>query len=89
MQIIKNYIPVTKAKSDLLNLVRQIENSDDAIAITKNGIPEAVLISMKKFQSLLETMEILADEKVMASIRKSVKQAKSGRWVKFGEVFQE
>ena len=32
---------------------------DDAIAITKSGIPEAVLISKAKFDGLLETLEIL------------------------------
>jgi len=88
MQIIKDYIPVTKAKSELLNLVRKIENSDDAIAITKNGVPEVVLISIKKFNSLLETLDILSDEKAMKSIRKSIKEANRDRWVDFEKVFE-
>jgi antitoxin YefM len=67
MLIIQDYIPVTKAKSAFLDIIRKIENSDDAIAITKNGVPEAVLLSMKKFQGLLETLEILSDEKAMKS----------------------
>ena len=37
MQTIQDYIPVTKAKSDLLNLIRKLEDSDDAFAITKKG----------------------------------------------------
>ena len=86
MQTIKEYIPVTKAKANLLDLVRKIKDSDDTIAITKNGIPEVVLISMNKFQGLLETMEILADEKAMKSIRKSIQEADKGMWVDFDEV---
>ncbi len=73
METIQEYIPVSKAKSGLLDLIRRIEDSDDVIAITKNGVPEAVLISMKKFKGLMETLEILADEKAMKSIRKSIK----------------
>ena len=88
MQIIKDYIPVTKAKSELLNLVRKIEDSDDAIAITKNGVPEAVLISMKKFNGLLETLDILSDENAMKSIRKSIKEANQDKWVDFEKVFE-
>ena len=88
MLIIQDYIPVTKAKSTFLDLIRKIEASDDAIAITKNGVPEAVLLSMKKFQSLLETLEILSDEKAMKSIRKSIMEASRGKWVDFDEVFQ-
>ena len=86
MQTIKEYIPITKAKANLLDLVRKIKDSDDTIAITKNGIPEVVLISMNKFQGLLETMEILADEKAMKSIRKSIQEADKGMWVDFDEV---
>ena len=73
MQPIQQYIPITKAKSMLLDLVRKITASDDTIAMTTNGVPEAVLISMKKFQGLLETLDILSDEKAMASIRKSIR----------------
>ncbi len=89
MLIIQDYIPVTKAKSAFLDIIRKIEGSDDAIAITKNGVPEAVLLSMNKFESLMETLEILADEKTMKSIRKSAKEARSGKWLDFDEVFAE
>ena len=64
-------------------IIRKIEGSDDAIAITKNGVPEAVLLSMKKFEGLLETLEILADETTM----KSIKEARHDNWVDFDEVF--
>jgi len=87
MQNIQDYIPVTKAKSQLLDLVRRIKDSEDAIAITKNGVPEAVLISMEKFNGLLETLDILSDEKAMKSIRKSIKEANQGKWLDLDEVF--
>ena len=89
MQTIKEYIPVTKAKANLLDLVRKIKDTDDTIAITKNGMPEVVLISMDKFQGLLETMEILSDEKAMKAIRKSIREADKGIWVDFDMVIAE
>ena len=89
MLTIQDYIPVTKAKSNLLDIIRKIEGSDDAIAITKNGIPEAVLLSMNKFEGLMETIEILSDEKAMKSIRKSAKEARDRKWLTFDEVFPE
>ena len=89
MQTIQQYIPVTKAKSDLLVLLRKIKESDDAIAITKNGVPEAVLMSMEKFEGLLETLDILSDEKTMKSLRKSIREADKGMWLDFAEVFEE
>lgn len=89
MEIIQEYVPVTRAKTTLLELVRKIEESDDAIAITKNGVPEAVLMSMNKFKGLMETLEILSDEKAMKSIKKSIKEARKGMWVGFDKVFAE
>ena len=89
MQYIQDYIPITKAKSMLLELVRKIQDSEDTIAITKNGVPEAVLISMNKYLGLLETMDILSDEKAMKSIRKSIREAEKGMWVDFDEVIAQ
>ena len=89
MPSIQEYVPVTKAKTNFLDMVRKIKGSDDAIAITKNGIPEVVLISMDRFDGLLETLEILSDEKAMKSIRKSIKEAGKGMWLDYDEVFTE
>ncbi len=89
MKTIQQYVPVTRAKTMLLELVRKIKESDETIAITKNGVPEVVLISMNTFIGLSETLEILSDEKAMKSIRKSIRQADKGMWVDFKEVLAE
>ena len=89
MLTIQDYIPVTKAKSAFLDIIRKIEGSDDAIAITKNGVPEAVLLSMSKFEGLMQTMEILSDEKVMKSIQKSIREARDRKWLDYEAVFGE
>ena len=89
MQNIQQFIPVTKAKSILLDLVRNIKDNDDTVAITKNGIPEVILMSMKKFDGLLETLDILSDEKAMKSIKKSIKEAEKGMWLDMDKVLKE
>ena len=89
MLTIQDYIPVTRAKSTFLEIIRKIEGSDDTIAITKNGVPEAILLSMNKFEGLMETLEILSDEKAMTSIRKSIEEARKGKWLDYDEVFAE
>lgn len=86
MQTVENYVPITKAKSKLLDMVRSIHDRDETIAITKNGVPEAVMISMKKFEGLLETIEILADREAMDQLRNSIEDERSGRVVDAAEV---
>ncbi len=89
METIHQYVPITQAKTNLLDLIRNINDSEDTIAITKNGVPEAVLMSMDKFRGLLETLEILSDESTMKSIKKSIREADKGNWLDFDEVFGE
>ena len=70
---IDSYIAVTKAKAKLLDMIRSIDHRDDTIAITKNGIPKAVIMSMEQYEAMCETMEIMADEDMMKQIRASIK----------------
>lgn len=81
------YVPITEAKNNLLNLIRQVEKEDSTIAVTKKGVPAAVIISMERFESLLETLDILSDEETMKSLKKSIRQARAGKWVRYEEVF--
>ena len=52
-------------------------------------MPAAVLLSLKHFQGLVETIELLADPKAMRSLRRSLKQAERGEWLAHREVFAE
>ena len=81
------YVPITKAKNDLLAIVRQVEKADSTIAVTKNGVPAAVILSMERFEGLLETLDILSDEETMKSLRRSIRQARAGKWLRYEEVF--
>ena len=71
---IDSYIAVTKAKTRLLDMIRDIDDRDDTIAITKNGIPKAVIMSMEQYEAMRETMAIMADEDMMKQIRDSIKE---------------
>ena len=87
MEDIQQYIPVTKAKAGLLDIIRRLEQFDETIAITKNGVPEAVLLSMRKFRGILETLEILADQNTMKSLRKSMAEAQRNEWIGTDKAF--
>jgi len=87
MKDISTYIPISKAKTDLLDIIRRLESVEDAVAVTKNGVPAAVILSMEKYEGLLETLDILSDEKTMKSLRTSIRQGRQKKWLKYDEVF--
>ena len=88
MNEISKYVPITKAKNDFLDLIRQVENVDESVAVTKNGVPTAVILSMEKYTGLLETLEILSDAGTAKSLRTSVRQASKSKWLRTEEVFR-
>ena len=87
MREIHKFVPITKAKNDLLEIIRQVEKEDSTVAVTKNGVPAAVILSMERFEGLLETLDILTDEGAMKSLKRSIRQARQGKWVRYEEVF--
>ena len=70
---IDSYIAVTKAKAKLLDMIRNVDDRDDTIAITKNGIPKAVIMSIEQYEAMCETMAIMADQDMMKQMRASIK----------------
>ncbi len=46
------------------------ESADHPVTITKQGRAVAVIMSIDRMEAIAETMEILADPKAMAAIRK-------------------
>ena len=87
MNDISRYIPITTAKNELLDLIRQVESLDESVVITKNGVPAAVILSMEKYAGLLETLDILSDQETAKSLRTSIRQGRKGKWVRHDEVF--
>jgi len=87
MAEIENYIPITQAKARLLEIIRELNENDDTVAITRNGVPETVMLSMKKFQGLMETIEILADTSIMEQLHHSAKDIEQEKLLDIESVF--
>ena len=81
MPHVDQFVSVTEAKNRLLELIRNLKARQEIVAITRDGVPAAVLLSMDQFEGLTETIELLSDPGAMRSLRRSLKQAKAGRWV--------
>jgi PHD/YefM family antitoxin component YafN of YafNO toxin-antitoxin module len=65
---VKTTYSITKAQANLPRIVR--ESVHGLIAIKKRDETVAFVVSRERMESILETMEILANPKAMAAIRK-------------------
>lgn len=71
-------VPFSEAKSHLSELADRVEHEHDRILVTRNGRPSFVLISPDDLDSLEETLDILRDPDLAASIARSRNEARRG-----------
>ena len=61
-------LPVSEAKARLNELTRLVHAEHERFTLTRNGRPEAVLLSVDDLEGLELTLEILADQDSVAAI---------------------
>ena len=74
-------VPFSHAKAHLSDLADRVEREHDRVLVTRNGRPSFVLISPDDLDALEETLEITRDRELLASIRKSRREADAGKAV--------
>ena len=74
-------MPVSEAKQRFTEIVKGVEEYFDRYLVTKNGKEAAVLMSAEEYESLLETLDILANKKEVKAILEASAEAKGGKTV--------
>ncbi len=72
-------LSLSEAKMKLSRLVETVSVTDEAVVITKNGSPAAVLVSPDEFESWKETIAIHTDVPLMQEIKKGLKALKTSK----------
>ncbi len=81
-------LSITEVRNNLLDIVRSAKNVLERVIITKNGKPEAVLLSYDEYEGWLETIEITKDSELMADIEHAKADIKAGRLYSYADVFK-
>ena len=76
----------SSAKAHFLAMVRKTHELGQVYLITHRGEESAVLLGSKDYEGLLETLDILKNNKVVASIMQSLKDLKKGDIYSFEDV---
>ena len=69
-------MPLSEVKTKLSELVGTVERRDEAVTITRNGKPIAIIVSKDEYDGWRETIEIMRDAKFMNEIRKGIQSLK-------------
>ncbi|WP_028648883.1 type II toxin-antitoxin system Phd/YefM family antitoxin [Nocardiopsis sp. CNT312] len=64
-------IPITEAKTRIAELADRAQREHADYTFTKNGRPAVVMMSVAQYESMMETLSILADPETHADLAES------------------
>ena len=82
-------ISASKARVNFYTLLEEVANKLKRFTVTRRGEAQAVLLHPDEVASWEETMDILADKKLVAQILKSEADRKAGKGVSKKKLLQE
>lgn len=75
----KNIITATHARANFFKVIEAAKRPGKSITITVEGEPRVIIMSVEDFEGWQETLEIMADNKLSASIEKEMRDIKKGK----------
>lgn len=92
-------ISISEAQSKITRLPEQFDEDPEAVTVTRHGKPVMAILPYNEYKeykklretidSLLETLEIMQDEELMATFREGVKALEKGETVAWEDVKKE
>lgn len=82
-------LPITRARHELTSLPERLAADPGAVAITRRGEPVLALLSWELYEALIETLDVLGDEDLMADLRRSLDEAQKGETLPWESVAAE
>jgi len=84
-----NTISIRELRPKLASIVKSVHERFDRYIITKRGRPEAVIIGIEDYESILETMDIQSDKALMRRLRNADADIRKKRGVLLENVRKE
>lgn len=89
MNGLSTVLPASEARANWYDLLDEVSTKLKTFAITLRGKVKAIVINPDELESWRETMEIMADKKLVANIRKSQQQFKKGQYIAHEQLLKD
>ncbi len=79
-------ITLKELRPDLPKVVEDIDKKWERYIVTKHGKPAIVMLSIEDYESLMETLDILADPKAVKSLKLGEEDMRKGKTRSWQEI---
>jgi len=74
-------LPITEARHELTSLPEKLSEAHETVTVTRRGKPVLAILPWEEYEALVETLDIMADEDLMASLRQGMRDIKQGKLI--------
>jgi prevent-host-death family protein len=78
-------VPVAEARQNFSAIVEEAVSTHQRVLVTRNGVPAVWMIAYEDFESIMETLDVLADAAAMRDVAESKADGAAGRYVTAAE----
>lgn len=81
-------ISMIEARKKLTHLPEEFQKKPElgAVAVTRRGKPVLAVMPWDLYESLIETLEVLGDEKLMIDLKQSIQELQTGKLIPWEKV---
>lgn len=84
-----NEMSMSEARKALATLTDEMTTRSPAVAITRRGKPVLAVMNWELYESIVETLEVMADDEMAAALRASLREVAQGRTVPSSKVAKD
>ena len=82
-------LPIAEARRELNHLPEKLRKVHEAITVTRRGKPVMAIMDWEFYETIIETVEILGDDKIMREIKQGIRDIKAGKGISWEKAKRE
>jgi antitoxin YefM len=80
---------ITEARGMLTLLPDELARTHETVSVTRHGKPVLAIMDWELYEAIVETLDIMGDQELMAELRLSLKDVQAGRYHDWNETKEE
>ena len=74
-------MPIAQARRQLTLLPTRLSRAHEVVTVTRRGRPVLAILPWEEYEAIIETLDIIGDETLMADLRQGIDEAKAGKGI--------
>ena len=79
------HLSISEARNQLTSLAGRLRARHETAEVTSRGKPVLAILPWDLYESMVETMEVMADKDLLDQVRRGIKEYKAGKGVPLEE----